>query len=174
MIWSKLDFEREVRRQLIELESIRKRVPADSDVRIRIDRLEASHVNLLRKLEEILPSNKAPPTSSMPRCAQIARELRSMVKTSEVQTTTQSVRQRISLSSALETATEGTAPEKAMGGGFPQGQELPTLDCRCASCGQILLSSLLAGESVLLSDGLWYHPICHGNGEPHQKPGMLN
>ena len=173
MIWSKLDFEREVRRQLIELESIRKRVPADSDVRKRIDRLEASHVNLLRKLEEIFPSNKAPSTSSIPRRAQIERELRTLVKTSEVQTTALSVRQRISFSSALETATQGTTPESTMGG-FPQGQELPTLDCRCASCGQILFSSLLAGESVLLSDGLWYHPVCHGDGEPYQKPGLLN
>ena len=52
MLWSKEDFEREVRRQLVELESIRKRVPALEEVHRKIDLLEKSQRSLLRKLGE--------------------------------------------------------------------------------------------------------------------------
>jgi hypothetical protein len=53
MVWSKHDFEREVRRQLVELEAIRKRLPGDSEVHRRLDQLEASHRQLLRKLGDV-------------------------------------------------------------------------------------------------------------------------
>jgi len=52
MVWSKIDFDKEVRRQLIELRSLRKRVPEEEDIVERIERLEASHHSLLRKLHE--------------------------------------------------------------------------------------------------------------------------
>ena len=52
MVWSNQDFAREVRRQLIELQSIRKRAPADAEIHERIDRLEESHHHVLRKLAE--------------------------------------------------------------------------------------------------------------------------
>ncbi len=177
MIWSKLDFEREVRRQLIELESIRKRVPADSEVRQRIDRLEASHVNLLRKLEEIFPGHgqghsqghgsqghgHSALSHDSPLRGQFERHLRTLVKTSEAQAIAETVRQRITLSS-------GVIP-KAL---FASQVELPSLDAPCSTCGRILLSSLLAGDEILFAQGAWHHSECQGEGEPYQKPGMLN
>jgi len=58
MVWSKHDFEREVRRQLVELEAIRKRLPVDSEVHRRLDQLEASHRQLLRKLGDVFKAAK--------------------------------------------------------------------------------------------------------------------
>jgi hypothetical protein len=60
MLWSKEDFEREVRRQLVELESIRKRVPALEEVHRKIDLLEKSQRSLLRKLGEFFETEGAP------------------------------------------------------------------------------------------------------------------
>ncbi len=50
MIWKEHDFAREVCRQLVELASIRKRVSGDAELLERVQRLEASHRGLLRKL----------------------------------------------------------------------------------------------------------------------------
>ncbi len=54
MVWSLHDFEREVRRQVIEIESIRKRVPKSDDLADRLDRLEESQHYIMRKLREAL------------------------------------------------------------------------------------------------------------------------
>jgi hypothetical protein len=53
MVWSKHDFEREVHRQMVELESIRKRCPGNADIHRRIDLLEESHRSVLRKLGDV-------------------------------------------------------------------------------------------------------------------------
>jgi hypothetical protein len=52
MLWKKKDFIREVRRQLVELESLRKKITAKQDVEDNLKKLEASQYSLLRKLEE--------------------------------------------------------------------------------------------------------------------------
>ena len=52
MVWSHEDFMREVRRQLVELESLRKGIAAKADISESIDKLEESHHYLLRKLFE--------------------------------------------------------------------------------------------------------------------------
>ena len=52
MVWSKEDFVREVRRQMVELESLRRKIEAESDIQETLERLEESQVYLLRKLND--------------------------------------------------------------------------------------------------------------------------
>ena len=54
MLWCQQDFEREVSRQLVEIESIRKRAAGSPEVSDRLDRLEESILHLMRKLRETL------------------------------------------------------------------------------------------------------------------------
>ena len=161
MVWSKLDFEREVRRQLVELESIRKRLPANSEVRQKIDKLEASHMNLLRKLAEIFPKPKTSKRAQKTSRA-LERYMRTVEQTAKLKALAIGGRQCIGT-----IATPKTREETAL-------RELPSLDAKCATCGRILLSSLLGGEEVVLSGDAWHHRDCTGDGEGFGKPGMLN
>lgn len=52
MVWSPENLAREVRRQLIEIGSLRKRLAADPAVRASLERVEESQLFVLRKLEE--------------------------------------------------------------------------------------------------------------------------
>jgi hypothetical protein len=52
MVWSQEDFSRELRRQLIEIESLRKRVGDNGSAHASIDRLEEAQLYVLRKLDE--------------------------------------------------------------------------------------------------------------------------
>lgn len=182
MIWSKLDFEREVRRQLVELESIRKRVPAGSEVQERIDRLEVSHKNILRKIEEVFPVSAGTPeadpaqcgtpgessgahadASSAPVSASFESHLRAVVQSIQDDALTGTFG-RSSPALQLESP---PAPSTT-------GEQLPGLDTRCARCGRILLTSLLGGEEVIRFESEWWHRECVSSGESFAKPGTLN
>ena len=149
MVWSQLDFEREVRRQLIELRSLRKCVPADGEVLQRIERLEASHHGLLRRLGELFLSTDgaaAPP--SVRRSAAVDRmDVGDVAASSSSQTTRFAVLEE---------------PEEL------DGQEL------CPRCGRLLLPSLLSGEQVIQLGRSWLHASClenqAGGGERHYGP----
>jgi hypothetical protein len=175
MIWSKLDFEREVRRQLVELESIRKRVPSNPEVHQRIDKLEASHKNILRKLAELFPQPKSLRTSSAsPKLSAavqahakkaIERYLKTVEQTARLRKLIAGDRQGVQ---TLLGRSRNSAPK----------MELPTLDTKCATCGKVLLSGLLGGEEVVLIDNSWHHRDCAGDpagdGGGFSKPGLLN
>ena len=52
MIWSREDIVREVRRQIVELDSLRRKVESESDVTEALERLEESQLRLLKKLND--------------------------------------------------------------------------------------------------------------------------
>jgi hypothetical protein len=79
MVWTKVDFEREVRRQLVEIASIRKRLPPASELLPRINLLEASHRSILRKLRRFRAEPAAPARRTVrTRQPKRAPELRSL------------------------------------------------------------------------------------------------
>ena len=159
MVWTKHEFEREVRRQLVELESIRKRVPANADVLERIDRLEESHRYLLRKLTECFQS--APPKRK--RCGKPSPHGGS------AHTPVLPILQwqlSGSRSCGVRTHVKRAVLEKR--------KSEPGLGECCASCGKVLLSSLLAGEAVVFFKKAWHHKGCAEGGKRYGRPGMLN
>jgi hypothetical protein len=166
MIWSKHDFEREVRRQLVELASIRKRVPQDPDVLARIGKLEESHKHLLKKLAEILPRGRhkgardkksrrpAPPPGASPL---LSKYLRTVERSA----------------GAVERLLTGLKDAVASSGA-PSQRELPTVGVKCAACGKVLFSGLLGGEEVVSAGARWYHKGCTRRGDGFSKRTLLN
>jgi hypothetical protein len=146
MVWSKIDFAREVRRQLVELESIRKRAPADAELHERIDRLEESHHHVLRKLAESsagsgLTEKKARRPRAAPKC------------TCEGVTDRTGRNARVALR-------EPMAVKRRMKSLLAEQLGLPHPAERCASCGRVLLLSLIAGGQIVFHKAAWYHRSC--------------
>jgi|RhiMethySRZTD1v2_1073278.scaffolds.fasta_scaffold21863_7 ribosomal protein S27E len=174
MIWSKVDFEREVRRQLIELESIRKSVPAGADAHTKLDKLEASHKHILRKLDELFPEEKAEgERRSAPSTKAFERYLKTVEQTAKIQTTVLGGRSR--LRAILRPYGTKKAPASKQEPAEPSTNlELPSLDARCATCGKVLLSSILGGKGVVFHQHAWHHLECAHCGDGFSKPGALN
>lgn len=169
MIWSKQDFEREVRRQLVELASIRKRLPSNPEVLERIGRLEESHVHLLRKLDEVFPKRRA--AAPAPR-----RKGRSQGTAAGA--LEQYLRTVEAAAGKIRAAAGATGVPRPRGAparkrARPQA-ELPSLGLKCASCGKVLFSSLLGGEEIVRVKGSWHHRECVGGGDGYSKPSLLN
>ena len=143
MVWSNVDFAREVRRQLVELESIRKRAPADAELHERIDRLEESHRYVLRKLADGsgcsgTTEKKARQTRAAPKCTcegMAGRHVRLALR-------------------------EPTALKRRVKSLLVAQLGLPHLAVRCASCGRVLLPSLIAGGQIVFHKAAWYHRSC--------------
>lgn len=64
MVWSHDDFARELKRQLVELESLRKKIASSDDPGDSLERLEHSQYFLLRKLSEMDRSSGRSATGS--------------------------------------------------------------------------------------------------------------
>ena len=159
----------------MELESIRKRVPAGSEVQERIDRLEASHRNILRKLEEVFPPAGAEPSPGLPapKSASLEGLLRTLGRAGDgASFALRAAASVLEIEPPLSSAPGGSLTEAAT-----DQCQLPSLDERCGRCGRVLLTSLLGGEEVLCFDGEWVHRACAPEteaGEPFGKPGTLN
>lgn len=192
MIWSKLDFEREVRRQLIEIESIRKRIPADSEAHARIDRLEASHQHLLKKLDELFPggqSSAPPPKGDRLRADE---DLTGLVGAGAREIVEKESLRRVAGELSRAPAGRVNAPRGLLSpgpevSGSQRGEEpgqhaldpgSRSLDpgARCGGCGRLLLPALLGGETLVRAADGWRHEPCAGDhpGEEFRKPGVLN
>ena len=160
MVWTKHDFEREVRRQLVEIESIRKRLPESPEVHERIDRLEASHRNLIRKLDEVFPAPPKPPKLAPAQPAKLAPA------------------QPAKLAPA-QPAHRGTTPKRAPKRPHAHGRlcfhphttlskkkvtTMPGIHEKCAACGKVLLASVILGREVVFLNEAWYHRSCASKG----------
>jgi hypothetical protein len=165
MLWKKSDFEREVRRQLIELRALRKRVPPTAELLQHIERLEASHHALLRKMDAVFtardsageePSSPAgledAPVASSPGAA-VPGETAGF--------------ERPAVSARCVSAAQLVlAPGKV--------QNCPAVEETCSSCGKVLVSSILAGAEVVRHGTAWYHAACVDGGSSFGKKGTLN
>lgn len=158
MVWSKHQFEREVCRQMVELESIRKRIVPDADVLERIDRLEESHRSILRKLNECFPASSAV-------------NQRTLVSSSKtvVRTRRRFKWKQSSLAATSQKPIVSPSASKKDGKGC-----MPPLGQKCGTCGKILLSSILAGDEVVLQNQGWHHRKCAKLSRIYRKPQFRN
>ena len=51
---------------------------------------------------------------------------------------------------------------------------VPDLNERCASCGKVLISSLLAGEGITQQGSDWHHQACIENEQGGRHSSILN
>jgi len=162
MVWSNHDFAREVRRQLVELESIRKRAPADAELHERIDRLEESHHYILRKLGDC--SRCSAPMEKKARQTRAVRE-----STCEGAVGRAGRHARLVTPQVLHESPPPIPSRElrdpavlkrrvksllALQVGLPHPAE------RCASCGRVLLLSLIAGGQIVFHKAAWHHKSC--------------
>jgi hypothetical protein len=159
MVWSKHDFEREVRRQLVEIESIRKRLPESPEVHERIDRLAASHRHLIRKLDEVFPVNsKRPSLPAGPARRSAPKRARARPANPPPGQAPAHGRYRLprpprSYAGAHQTA---AVPKKKV--------TAPGIHEKCAACGKVLLASVILGREVVFLNEAWYHRNCASKG----------
>ena len=178
MVWCKQQFEREVCRQMVELESIRKRIVPDEDVLERIDRLEESHRHLLRRLNECVAVTRVVARGGLAvserrslarrRCARGAcRE-----KSAKMGVRTARITEASSLLKGSSLLMTGIAPPPTC----PSLKALkaPSLHQKCGTCGKVLLSSILAGDEVLLQKETWHHKGCAELEGVYRKPHLRN
>jgi hypothetical protein len=174
MVWSKLQFEREVCRQMIELESIRKRIVPDADVLERIDRLEESHRHLLRRIDECFALTRvgaqvgAPSGASRERCPQGGCRQHRRCRRQWISKMEARARRAGEILKA--------SPLHAHGVGSP-GSPLskgPGLGQRCGTCGKVLLSSILAGDEVIFQKKAWRHRACAEPASTYRRPHLRN
>ena len=173
MVWSQHDFERELKRQLIEIESIRKRVPQRDEIMERLDRLEESHLCLIRKLSEYFQRADDPAGSESTNFARDGEEI-----ASELERQSSSIDEGLLAEfhvlsdqhsrlarrcvldgppSSVEDGTQGEEPSPQVVLVAEAVLNVPDLNERCASCGKVLISSLLAGESIAQQGSEWHH-----------------
>lgn len=166
MVWGKHDFAREIQRMLVELASIKKRIPAIAEVLERIERLEASHHYLLRKLGESFRSiGEKKRGGGEKRRGSTGHRLFQQVLEQHL---------RALASGRGSRAIQQAATALKNLGVRRKAVELPRLDERCASCGKVLLSRVLAGEEVVVRKRVWYHRKCVQTGKGLSKTDCLN
>lgn len=158
MVWSQLDFEREVRRQLIELRSLRKRVPADGDLLQRIEGLEASHHGLLRRLGDLFLSPSEPGVSATATSTAAASTAATSTAGAGSVRSTRAA-ERLTLGKSATTSTASRTARLAV---LEEAEELNGQEL-CPRCGRLLLPSLLSGERVVQLDCFWLHASCLEN-----------
>ena len=210
MVWTKQQFEREVCRQLIELESIRKRV-ANKDVLERIDRLEESHLCLLRRLGECFQSASRASATCHPLSRQVKarrkeesspipvasragsgganKPLKGLEKRSKCSATLSREGSLRGESILVASDADQLTPSKDtqmtalketpmdLGPALSETEtknQLPTFGQKCGTCGKILLSSILAGDEVVLRKTTWHHKECVGVTCTFRKPHLRN
>jgi hypothetical protein len=174
MVWSKQEFEREVRRQLIELASLRKRVPPTKDLLERIDRLETSHHYLLRKLvdyfkqlEERTSTQTKQGSAKQGSGAPAEAEAPAEVFETDPSHAASQLETEALESQEVSTGNLVLALEKLQNT-YPDVMEA------CAACGKLLISVILAGGEVAYQAPAWYHAACLKGGEGFGKQGTLN
>lgn len=171
MIWKEHDFAREVCRQLVELASIRKRVSGDAELLARVQRLEASHQGLLKKLDESYRERRAAKTPERiaPRSEQDPGD--AVSGGPEVSRLPESR----ACAGRMRRHLPETAARKALQGSALGTPRAPRLDEACGRCGRLLLSGVLSGEDIRWREARWYHRACleAKKGEPSRN-GQLN
>jgi len=175
MVWSKHDFEREVRRQMVELESIRKRCPEDADVHRRIDLLEESHRNLLRKLGDAFNTSKWPRERPAQGPRPTGAKVDPQVLEKYLQTCDQAaLRLRRLLGIETKSASLQTTPSRRAEETEPCVEKSkPCFNTKCATCGEILFASQPGREGIVFDGTGWHHKHCPSKGEL-SGPGLLN
>ncbi len=179
MVWSKHDFEREIRRQLIELTSIRKRVSeGQEDLLERIDRLEVSQRYLIRKLDEFFDAENTPKERAENGLTEIEEFEAAVAEEATVEipeSLAHEIQSLLAECSRREVADYSEATQKCEVVVVAETVvKVPDLNERCAACGKMLVSSMLAGGEVTEHESSWYHSGCLDAGCEHEESSVLN
>lgn len=170
MLWGKLEFARELSRQLVEIASIKKLARSHPEILERVERLEASHLHLLRKLSDgsgDLHEKRRRVSRRRVRARKGERLFREAM--SRYLKCLWQTGSKIAIEGARQS---GTALSKTCL--QVRRKSLPRLNQTCAVCGRVLISSVLAGEAVIVRKKEWYHGRCAEKGAGYKKPGHLN
>ena len=184
MVWSSEDFYREVRRQLVELESVRRKLKLRLDVQANLAKLEESQLYLLRKLENYFQSEAAAAKEQAgaipPAVGEFLKELLAEPEVHEQLAISQVSSDGDAIEDLAESIQKGLSvllmviqPSKKPS---PLGEDTDDIPGgTCPNCGKSLVPILLAGGGVLQDGGDWYHKDCRqGLGGNFWQPYSLN
>jgi hypothetical protein len=197
MVWSHHDFERELKRQLIEIESIRKRIPKLDEIKERLDRLEQSHISLIRKLGEYFDradelTSAGSQTSGATGFAERSDENVSesggeldaerldegllaefhLLSSQHARLARRRLPEGAATSADDGTQTVESSPQVVLVA--EAVLNVPDLNERCATCGKLLISGLLAGERVTQRGSDWHHQACVETDQDDRHSSILN
>ena len=185
MVWSHDDFIRELSRQLVELETLRKRLEEPGDVGEIIKRIEESNLHLLKKMNEffnchievkICGAFTGEPQDEFPSDAQpeyLMACLQAMLQQPGVLKHLTS----FSIEPNVEQVTDWTS--LTMAEGLVNLEENDSLlQAKCGICGKLMVSSVLAGEPIVKVGDDWHHKHCLQGAEDSPEalwqPSALN
>ena len=185
MVWSHEDFIRELSRQLVELEALRKKLGEPGDVEEIIERIEESNRHLQRKMHEFFnchievkicgafagKSEDEFPSDAQPEYMMAC--LQSMLQQPGVLKHLTS----LSVEPHVEQVTDWSSLALAEGLVNP-GDNDSLLQARCGACEKLMVSTVLAGGQILKVGAYWYHKDClqaaEDSTEMLWQPSVLN
>lgn len=171
MVWNLEDFIREIRRQLVELEALRRKIRGEHGAHENIERLEKSQRHLLRKLSEYFKGSLTSHhchTSSAAELEEIPDGILEHIQT---------VLQHPEILKHLGEKEPCSGHEKVHAWlvvAVQDGDSSPYIEAKCAICGKLLVSSILAGDPVIREGEDWFHKRCHEPGDEFWRPFLLN
>ena len=167
MVWSHDDFIRELSRQLVELETLRQKLEGPGDVGDIIERIEESNRHLLRKMHEFFKCH-----IEVKLCGELAAEggdgLFDETPPEYLMACLQAMLQQPGVlkhltSFSIEPNVEQVTDWKSltMAEGLVNLEESDSLlQAKCGICGKMMVSSVLAGESIVKAGKDWHHKHC--------------
>ena len=167
MVWSHDDFIRELSRQLVELEALRKRLEGPGDVGEIIRRIEESNLHLLKKMNEFFNCHiEVKICGAFTDGAQ--DEFISDTHPEYLMACLQAMLQQPGVlkhltSFSIEPNVEQVTDWKSltMAEGLVNLEESDSLlQAKCGICGKMMVSSVLAGESIVKAGEDWHHKHC--------------
>ena len=185
MVWSHDDFIRELSRQLVELETLRRKLEEPGEVGDIIERTEESNRHLLRKMHEFFKCH-----IEVKICSEFAGEagegLLDDTPPEYLMACLQAMLQQPGVlkhltSFSIEPNVEQVTDWKSltMAEGLVNLEENDSLlQAKCGICGKLMVSSVLAGETIMKLGEDWHHKHClkgvEDSPEALQQPSALN
>ena len=185
MVWSHDDFIRELSRQLVELEALRKRLEEPGDVGEIIQRIEESNLHLLKKMHEFFNCH-----IEVKICGAFADgaqdEFISATHPEYLMACLQAMLQQPGVlkhltSFSIEPNVEQVTDWKSLtmnDNGSGGDSRASLLQARCGVCDKLMVSTVLAGGQLSKIDDHWYHKDClkpsEDSSELLWQPSVLN
>ena len=174
MACSRRQLEREILRQIVELESLRKRALDRPELLERIERLEESQFYVLRNLAKCIEDASKTEAAGSPSTPPSPPESAGSPSRSCRPAFARELLSVRSSASGRSLDSRGGGTTVRAGKVRLKRVELPHLDAKCASCGKLLLSRMLAGGEVVLVKDAWFHGECVEGGPEFRKPAAMN
>ena len=185
MVWSHDDFIRELSRQLVELEALRKRLEEPGDVGEIIKRIEESNLHLLKKMNEFFNCHiEVKICGAFTDGAQ--DEFISDTHPEYLMACLQSMLQQPGVLKHLTSLSVEPHVEQVIDwsslalseGLLNPGENSSLLQAKCGVCDKLMVSTVLAGGQLSKIGDHWYHKDClkpsEDSSEILWQPSVLN